>query len=354
MSALWRMVTGFFRREEPVSPYIKISGLLIAVGLGLISPGLKDAALSYLNKTFELGLSLDAPLWVGVCLVTIGVIVFLIGFWADFRTDPGRFIAIRHQSFKPLTAQLPNGALPKRLRKSKIVTLLCDQSNFLTGGVCDPIGAVSQQQQLANDIVANLKTDPTAVLGYYGIVHIPLQFLAGCSVSTHPKLALFELDRKTSSWGELKNEAGRDLGVTVTRTSDPELPIACAIRIAVSYPVKSSDVDEVVTVPYRDYSISIASPTIDAVRTYAQVNAIVEALRKTLDEIHNELPSNLIVHLFYSGPVSVGFSLGRTISRTIHNRVIVYNYTSSTRPAYAWGVEVTKEGFPQEMVVINT
>jgi hypothetical protein len=354
MSALWRVITGLFRRDDPVAPYIKISLPMVAVGLALISPGLKDAALSFLNKTFKLGLSLDTPWWIGACLVAIGVIIFIIGFLTDLRTDPGRFIAIRHQSFKPLTAQLPNESLPKRLRKRKIVPLSCDQSNFLSGGVCDPIGAVRQQQQLANEIVANLKTDPAAVLGYYGIVHIPLQFLAGCSVSTHPKVALFELDRETSSWRELENGSGADLGVRVTRTTNPEFPIACAIRIAVSYPVKTSDVDEVVTTPYRDYSISIANPTIDAVRTYDQVNALVEALRRTLDEIHNELPSNLVVHLFYSGPVSVGFSLGRTISRTIHNRVIVYNYTSSTTPAYAWGVEVTKEGLPQDMVAINT
>jgi CBASS immunity sensor of nucleotide second messenger signals len=347
------LITSPFRRDEPTPSYAKLSIPMVFVGLGLISPGFKDAAVSYLNKTFSLGLSLDAPWWIGIFLVTIGVIVFLVGFLGGLRVAPPRFIAIRHQSFKPLTAQLPNEALPKRLRKSKIVTLLCDQSNFLTSGVCDPIGAVRQQQQLANDIVANLKTDPAAILGYYGIVHIPLQFLAGCSVSTHPKVALFELERATSTWCELEGGKGLDLGVSVSRTADPVSPNACAIRIAVSYPVKSSDVDAVVPQPYRDYLISVATPTIDIVTHYDQVHILVAALRRTLDEIHNQLPSNLIVHLFYSGPVSVGFSLGRTISRTIHNRVIVYNYTANTSPAYAWGIEVTNEGLPQEMVRIN-
>jgi hypothetical protein len=126
------------------------------------------------------------------------------------------------------------------------------------------------------------------------------------------------------------------------------------IRIAVSYAVGASDPADFVGGPYREYSISIGKPGIDKVTYYGQVEAICSTFRRVLDEIHDELPRNLTVHLFYAGPVSVGFGLGRRISRTIHNPVIVYNYTASTRPAYAWGVEVTKEGRPEDMVVITT
>ena len=263
-------------------------------------------------------------------------------------------IAVRHQSFQPLTGPLPKDALPLKMRKRRIDTLDCDQSNFLSGGALDPIGAVRQQQRLAFEIAGIIKTDSSAALGYYGIVHIPLQFLAGCSVSTFPKVALFELQRETSTWRELADGDAPDLDVTVSRTIDPPAPIACVVRIAVSYAVGAGEPSEVVGGPYRDYSISIGKPGIDKVTHYSQVDAICRAFRQVLDEIHGELPKNLVVHVFYAGPVSVGFSLGRRISRTIHNPVLVYNYTKSSAPAYAWGVEVTKEGKPEDMVVITT
>ncbi len=353
MNWIWHRITGFFGREQDVPLHGKIALPLILVGVGLVNPGWKDAALSFLNGIFGLGLSLDAPWWVGAVLIAAGVGVYAVG---ELRgtEDAGRFVAVRHQSFQPLTGPLPKDALPLKMRKRRIDTLDCDQSNFLSGGALDPIGAVRQQQRLAFEIAGIIKTDSSAALGYYGIVHIPLQFLAGCSVSTFPKVALFELQRETSTWRELADGDAPDLDVTVSRTIDPPAPIACVVRIAVSYAVGAGEPSEVVGGPYRDYSISIGKPGIDKVTHYSQVDAICRAFRQVLDEIHGELPKNLVVHVFYAGPVSVGFSLGRRISRTIHNPVLVYNYTKSSTPAYAWGVEVTKEGKPEDMVVITT
>jgi hypothetical protein len=354
MSWIWKRISGLFGQEQEMPLYGRIALPLVLVGLALMSPGWRSAALSYVNGTFGLGLSLDAPWWVGAFFALLGVMVFLVGLVAATLKSPGRFVAVRHQSFQPLTSPLPVDALPRKMRKRQIVTLECDQSNFLSGGAFDPIGAVRQQHRLATEIAGILKSDSATALGYYGIVHIPLQFLAGCSVSSFPQVALFELNRETSEWQELQQGDAPDLNVVVQRTADPLSPIACVVRIAVSYGVNAVDPAEVVGGPYRDYSISIGKPGIDKMTHYAQVEAICSAFRQVLDEIHNELPRNLIVHVFYAGPVSVGFTLGRRISRTIHNPVIVYNYTASSRPAYAWGVEVTKEGRPDNMVVITT
>jgi hypothetical protein len=354
MTRIWKFLTGLFGHEQEMPLHGKIALPLVLVGIALMSPGWRDAALSYVNNTYNLGLTLDTPWWAGACCVVLGVLVFLVGHLTSSRTPAGRFVAIRHQSFQPLTGPLPNDALPTKMRGRQIVTLDCDQSNFLSLGVFDPIGAVRQQQRLTTEIAGVLKTDPSAPLGYYGIVHIPLQLLAGCSVSTFPQVSLFELHRETSTWRELQGGAGPDLNVTVLRTADPPSPIACVVRIAVSYAVQAADAAEVVGGPYREYAISIGKPGIDKVTHYSQVEAICAAFRKVLDEIHDELPRNLVVHVFYAGPVSVGVTLGRRISRTIHNPVIAYNYTASTRPAYAWGVEVTKEGRPEDMVAINT
>jgi hypothetical protein len=354
MNRIWKYLAGLFESKQEMPLHGKIALPLVVVGLALMSPGWRDAALSYVNKTYNLGLSLDAPWWAGGSCALLGVLVFLVGNLTSSGKPAGRFVAIRHQSFRPLTGPLQPDALPPKMRGREIVTYDCDQSNFLSFGAFDPIGAVRQQQRMITEIAGILKADPSAALGYYGIVHIPLQLLAGCGVSSFPQVALFDLHRETSTWRELRAGAARDLAVTTARTIDPPDPIACAIRVSVSYAVRGADVAEVVAGPYREYSVSIAKPGIDKVTHYGQVEEIGAAFRKVLDEIHDELPRNLIVHVFYAGPVGLGFTLGRRISKTIHNPVVAYNYTASSRPAYAWSVEVTKEGRPEDMVAINT
>lgn len=354
MKRLWKLITGLFGGEDGIPLHGRIAVPLVLVGAALLSPGWKDAALAYVNKTYSLGLSLDAPWWAGAGCVSFGVIVFVIGQLTSSRKDAGKFVAIRHQSFQPLTAPLPSDALPRKMRGRAVITYDCDQSNFLSLGAFDPVGAVRQQQRMITEIAGILKSDSSTALGYYGIVHIPLQFLAGCGVSSFPQIALFDLHRETSTWRELQTGIAPDLAITMVRTTNPTQPMACVIRVEVSYTVRPDDVAEVVAGPYRDYSISIGKPGIDKITHYSQVEEVSVAFRKILDEIHDELPSNLVVHVFYSGPVGLGFSLGRRISKTIHNPVIVYNYTSNTKPAYAWSVEVTKEGRPEDMVAIYT
>lgn len=354
MKSLWKYLRGLLGDEEGMPLHGKIALPIVLVGVVLLSPGWKDAALAYVNRTYGLGLSLDAPWWVGAACVLLGGTVFLIGHLTSSGKFAGQFVAIRHQSFQPLTAPLPPGALPRMMRGRKVVTYDCDQSNFLSLGTFDPVGAVRQQQRMITELAGILKADSSTALGYYGIVHIPLQLLAGCGVSSFPQVALFDLHRETGTWRELQVGAGPNLGVTKARTLDPPHPIACVIRVEVSYAVRPDDVAEVVAGPYRDYSISIGKPGIDKVTHYGQVEEISSAFRKLLDEIHAELPSNVVVHVFYSGPVGLGFTLGRRISRTIHNPVVVYNYTANTKPAYAWSVEVTRESKPEEMVAIYT
>ncbi|MCJ2011056.1 SAVED domain-containing protein [Methylobacterium sp. J-076] len=339
----------------PGGPYRVVGGALILGGIAVVSPGFRDALLAYLNNTWKLGLSLDAPWWIGLLLIGPGIILFVLGFIRDRDgTSKGQFVAIRHQSFQPLAANLPSDTLPARMRRRKVQFYDCDQSSFMNSQPVDPTGAVRLQEKLAQHIAGVRRSDPDAALGYYGIVHIPFQFLAGCSISTFPEVALFELNRNDNRWHELKAGDGATLEPKLTRVSDPANPSAAVMRIEISYPVAPAEVAKIIPGPYREYTLRIETPAIDKVTHYGQVHAICKLFRQALDEIHNELDSSLPVHVFYSGPVSLGFSLGRQISRTIHNRVFVYNYTSQNNPAYAWGVDVTRDTPPTEMVVRPT
>ena len=271
----------------------------------------------------------------------------------DIQHSTGTFFAVRHQSFESLTARISENSLPAHLRHYKIQHIEFNQSSFFTGGIYDPISAVQQNNKLINDFLAEFQANPEVVIGYYGIVHIPLQFCVGYAVSTWPKVALFELDRNTNDWYELASDNSQKLDLSVSTLSRPANAVAVAIRIAISFDISKNDVDDVVPQPYEDIKIEIGTRCIDAITHYSQTNQVCQAFRQVLDDLHARLDKSLIVHVFYAGPVSLGFSLGRRISRTIHHQVIVYNYTAHTSPRYAWGIKINSGDSLESKVVLT-
>lgn len=350
------------RRGDPekrdVPGYMKLAVPLTVVGIAVVSPGIKDALMSFLNTHYHLGLSLDAPWYVGSLLILSAVAVYVYGEHGARRDravaaakPPGMFVALHHQSFDPPSGRLPDSRVPARLGHRTIRHVECDQSPFFSGGVADPAGAVHQQDRVMSDLSAIRRADPNAAIGYYGIVHVPLQLLAGCSVSTWHEVALFELNRITKQWRELGEGRGPDLGLTVHTVSRPARPVAAVVRIAISYDVPLVDVAEVVEGPFEDIRVAITPPRIDAVTHYTQVEMICTAFRQILDDLQARLDRDAVVHVFYAGPVSLGFSIGRRISRTIHHRVQVHNYNARATPRYAWGIEVNGEASAMPRVV---
>jgi hypothetical protein len=345
-------------QEDGIRPaHVTIAIAFVLPGAVITTPGIKEALMGLLNKAFALGLSLDVPWYIGPPMMVVGVGVFLCGELRKERSgaasSAGTFIALRHQSFQPLVERLSAETIPRRLQNWAVKHIDCDQSAFLSGGSVDPVGAVRQQMHMATDLAAVRRADPDAAFGYYGIVHVPLQFLAGCSVSTLPEMALFELDRATNRWRELAAGAHPNIGLTVKTMARPADAVAVVVRIAVSYEIPLDDVADVVTGPFEDIRIAIARPRIDAITHYVQIEMIAAAFRGVLDDLHARVDKEQTVHVFYAGPVSLGFSLGQRISRTIHHRVIVYNYTARTNPRYAWGVEVNSrsDAAPEAVVV---
>ena len=73
--------------------------------------------------------------------------------------------------------------------------------------------------------------------------------------------------------------------------------------------------------------------------------------REVLDALKTEEPGPTGIHVFYSGPMSVAFCLGRQISPTIHPPVLVYNYTAKTTPKYAWALRVNGQGLAEPLTV---
>jgi SMODS-associated and fused to various effectors sensor domain len=334
--------------------HFEIGFPLVLVGIEIVKPiGLLETFLSVLNKYLRLGIPETLSPVFGVFLILLGLAVILVGEWLRRNTSTRRkFIAFRQQSFQPFTSALTSNDLPDSLTDADLSVIDCDQSPHLGERPIGIVEAIALQRRKLSELNVLRNAFPTAEMGYFGIVHVPLQFLAGCALSTFASVRLFELERNSGKWRELESH-GPDLGVEAVASSHTKEARAVAIRIAISYDVNKADVEKVLACPFEDIRIGIRKPRLDAITAYNQINEVCGRFRQVLDDLHHRVPDSRMVHVFYAGPSSLGFSLGRRISKTIHCRVIVHNYRSASTPKYAWGVEVTSDGPCDQMVVVQ-
>lgn len=252
-------------------------------------------------------------------------------------------VAIRHQSMEPLLAQAISRSLPTKLKKLKMEELVIDQTDlYIDGRLIDPVKAAQRQIDLTQRLASLLKIYPDAELAYFGIAHIPLLFLAGYQLSTKQRIHLFEHNRRTDEWNLLQ------IGGNYPKIKLEGMPTYLdqtkgdlIIRISVSYPVTLEAITGIVPTPIASLHLAIDHPGLDIVTSKKQLREYSMIFRAMLDEIHNKLPNTECIHIFYAGPVTVAFNFGRMISKTIHPKIIIYNYFSRDTPSYAWGLAIT-------------
>jgi hypothetical protein len=176
--------------------------------------------------------------------------------------------------------------------------------------------ALRIQFDWSTKVIGAITASPDAPVAYYGIVHIPLQFLAGYQFSTFKLVHFFELERSKGTWRQLA-ETRKDspLAVEVVTTNLNDQVNDVAIRISISYRVGESDVRRVMPANYADIHISLPQPRLDAMQSVSEIQNIAKVFRDQIDRIEVRSKS---IHIFYSGPVSVGFALGQQISSTVH------------------------------------
>lgn len=294
-----------------------------------------------------------APWWVatfiGVSMVATGVYLIV----TLPQEAKATVIAIRHQSQEALSSSISPRDLPWHLRKANIFPVNIDQStSYREGCVSDPVGALRQQQDLLPRVKAMLDGHPGAEIAYYGIAHVPFVFLAGVDLSTKARLNLFELDRGTGNWRYVDADfGGRDLGVSVAEGDGGPDAIDIAVRISISFTVNEALVAACLGRPFHDRHLSVPAPGRDIVTSMDQVEEVATQFNRLLDDIKERFPLTHRVHVFYAGPVSLAFSLGRRISRTNHHRIFVHNYEARSTPEYRWAVEMSGDMRPEDRVV---
>lgn len=260
------------------------------------------------------------------------------------RHASATLIAIRHQSMEQIPARAIQAALPQELRNCVYREFVVDQCDlFQSGRLSDPGEAVRRQRDLEMRVAALLAEHPEAHIAYYGIAHIPLLFLAGYTLSNRRAVLQFENDRHTRTWNLLQR-GGESPQLHISGLPNEVVWEAgeVVVRISVSYPVTPAAVADVVPAPLASVELGLEQPQPDCVTSVNQLRIYAQAFRQTMDLIHGRLPHASGIHIFYAGPPSLAFLCGQLVSKTIHPRLVVYNFVGKDRPQYAWGLDLTR------------
>ena len=255
-------------------------------------------------------------------------------------------VAICHQSMEPLESRLNVASLPETFTSAKLEEIVIDQTDlYANGRLTNPIEAARRQRDISHRLSETLNTHPNAEIGYCGIAHIPLLFHIGCQLQIRKHLHFFDHNRITNQWFHL---AGGEDYPQITLEGLPHVVTRkggdVIVRISISYLVTLEDIEGIVPNPIASLHLSINQPEIDVITSMTQIQQYSKAFRKMLDEIDNKLPNTERVHIFYAGPVALAVNCGQLISKTIHPKIIVYNYsTKDNPPGYAWGLEITAD-----------
>jgi hypothetical protein len=168
--------------------------ILAAAGVGVVSPGLKDAVIARLNRSLQLGLYLEAPPWAGLLMIVAGGVLLLTAFVGQSRIEralirvtEGRgssirtFLAIKHVGFAPVVRDIRRGELPADLTRRDIRHLGID--------LCLELGASSPQVEAA--IAAYCPKQSQRLARVAGAYHAPQigQQAVRCRVSSGQNLA---------------------------------------------------------------------------------------------------------------------------------------------------------------------
>jgi len=200
------MLFGLFDKREEGGPpfYIHTVAIpLIVAGIGILAaPDLRDLVLHLLDKAFQTQLDFRQSEATGWILLGCGLCVYSIErlTWS-FGGQP--IFALRHQSFLPLPPTLTRKDLPPRFAMKRVRSIDCDLFALMNANPKKVEASLTVQAEWAQKAVGAITATPDAPVAYYGIVHIPFQFLAGSRFSTYRRIELFELERGSGHWRPL-------------------------------------------------------------------------------------------------------------------------------------------------------
>jgi len=316
--------------------------IFIISGISSLSPawwyGLANSVYSSITNSsmtpFE-----ESPI-TGWVFIVIGLFLVAMSIWERKSTRNKEVIAIRHKSLGNFLKEALKPDLPFVQRLWFYREIDVDHTDSYENGVLvDHQSVVRRINKVPSELDGILNTNTDTPIAYYGLTHIPLAFYLGYLLSDNKyHVQLYDLNNDSGKWDQL-NGIDTLLGLT---TDYDNLPNSTEqgdiiLSIGISYPVHLFEIDELkITDEIGRVNIEVPNPQRQLISSQIQIEQVCSEFKAALERIKNTCPNRQKVHLFYSGPVSLAFALGRCVSERIDSEILVYNYSVKEQPKYNW------------------
>ena len=248
-------------------------------------------------------------------------------------------LIISAQSLRPIELREFLPALDPSFQRGEVDFLPLDFTDLAANkAITDPEAAARRVAGPQGVLLTALARRGDARLVFHGLAAIPLLVLAGHVASDRRPVALYDYHPVPGTWAW--PGTGEEFppmavaGVPKRRVND-----ACevVVRVGVSYPILPAQTLAAVPAPRVQIDLSVPDER-GVVRSEAQTRSYGATFRGVLDAVSQQVPTCRRVHLFYAGPVSLGFHLGQQISENIHPPVVAWNFSRG----YDWAIDLGK------------
>ncbi len=339
--------------RPPIERWIVRS--LIGTGIILITNGLQG--FSWIIELFlhileieskkRLGenYSIDTINWTsisfGVLLIVFGILLHSFYKKAEAKSQKPKklFIAIIHKSIddyiKPIYSKLDNFSSDE----FQIQEIEIDQTMIYKNGTLEyPEASILYQNDILSKIKALTGNNHDCEIGYFGLAHIPLVWHLGNTISDKFEINYFEYNRISSRWYKLERIEDETINFyTADKLNSENESRNGIIKIEISYEIDNIEIFQVVENHKYFTTIKLNSTALDSIKNLNQIDSLSMTFRNEIDKLITDSKIELI-HIFYAGPVSLGLSLSRKISKRTDPNIIVYNYTRNSTPKYKWAL----------------
>ena len=278
----------------------------------------------------------------GWIFISIGLVLVLLSIWEGKRVRNKEVLGIRHISIGDFPPEAIKRDLPfiqKFWHYSELVINHCDSYN--NGVLEDHNSTLRRLEKVPHQLDGILKASSDTPLAYYGLTHIPLAFYLGYLLSDNKyHIQLYELNNVDRSWNQLSGMPSvLNLKSNFDKLEENTTSGSVVVTIGISFPVHLSEIDEL-KIPNELTRINIEAlePQRQIICSQVQIEQVCQVFRRGLEQIKNAYPNRDNTHVFYSGPVSLAFALGRVISERIDSEIIIHNYSIKESPKYSWSL----------------
>jgi hypothetical protein len=184
--------------------------------------------------------------------------------------------------------------------------------------------------QQAQEIRAAADGAAEPAIAFFGLAEVPHLLALGAYVGDERRVQLHDLYSEDWVWPEDHQ--------TVSLREPTGLPTArvgvsgeVVVRVEVTYPVSTDDVNEVVPQDrFDDVTLGLSKPDRGVVRSAQDVAAIRGQVREALAEIRAHYPRLERIHLVCAAPASVCFAIGQELQIRNNVPVVTYRYRPGT------------------------